>query len=178
MPSKRQGNQNWFGEFQRLNNEAGTPSANPTRSQSPSPKTPGPPLPSSKSDRRNHQRFEVDDAEATLFKEGLLTKIGLGKSNKAHYAMNLSEGGVAVLLTERLVPGTRVCVRIEIDKYKDTIEATANIRWCRQSTKRTEDFHAGVEFIVLKDAQRRKIGLMRKCFKATPDTRVKKRKSP
>ena len=178
MPSMRQGNQNWFEEFQKLNNKAGTPSANPTRSQPPSPKTPGPLPPSSKSDRRDQPRFEVDEAKATLFKEGLLTKLGLGKSNKAYYAMNLSEDGVALLLTERLVPGTRVRVRIEIDKFKDTIEASGVIRWCRQSTERTEDFLAGVEFIALKDAQRRKISLMRKCFQATPDTRVKNRKSP
>src|SRR5476651_2519229 len=93
----------WFAEFKKLNPGAGSPSA-PTKPKADkeSSKETGKP-----SDRRQHIRFEVDEYQATLYREHLLTVLGVGKSNRARAALDLSEGGVRFLTHERLPVGTK-----------------------------------------------------------------------
>jgi hypothetical protein len=65
---------------------------------------------------RRHLRFHVERASATLTVKGFLTTLGLGRVNKARAAVNLSEGGVLLLAGEPLAAGTRVQVRVEMEK--------------------------------------------------------------
>ena len=59
----------WFAEFKKLNPGAGSPSAPAKpKADKDSSKEAGKP-----SDRRRHHRFEVDECQATLYREGLLT---------------------------------------------------------------------------------------------------------
>ncbi len=155
-------NHEWYKEFQKAN--APAPAADPRGSE-----------------RRRHPRFEVDEAGASLYREGLLAFIGVGKENVARAALDLSESGVRLLLHHRLAIGSKVKVRIHIEKYNEAIEAPGVVRWCFQSAKKTSDFYAGVEFIGLDASHGRKIALMKDWFtspqyKAIRETRIRQKK--
>lgn len=147
----------WFAEFKKINKggSGGTAGAqaDPTPGGSKKP-----------AERRSHGRFEVDECSATLYREGILNVFGVGKGNQARAALDLSEGGVRFLIHERIPVGTKVRMIIQMEKYKDAIEASGEIRWCYQSAKNSGDFYAGVQFEDLPASQKRKIALMREWF--------------
>ncbi|MBV8881361.1 MAG: PilZ domain-containing protein [Planctomycetaceae bacterium] len=157
VPEKDPPQADWFAEFKKLNPSASAPS--PVREQSESSKETGKP-----GERRRHNRFEIDECQATLYRDGLLTVLGVGKNNRARAALDLSEGGVRFLIHERLPVGTRVRMVIEMERYKDHISAAGEVRWCYQSAKNSDDFYAGVEFSDLPAAEKRKIAMMRDWF--------------
>jgi hypothetical protein len=96
---------------------------------------------------RQHPRFRTDeDAAARLYIRGFLTKLGLGLKNEAQSAVNLSQGGALILTHSKLKPGTKVKVKIEIEKYNDLIETDGEVRWCFQSAREENDFYAGIQF--------------------------------
>ena len=164
----------WFAEFKKINKNGGSPPATGSKADST-------PTGSKKgTERRRHHRFEVDECQATLYRDGLLSVFGVGKGNRARAALDLSEGGVRFLIHERIPIGTKVRMIIQMEKYKDQVEAAGEIRWCYQSAKNTEDFYAGVQFDDLDPIQKRKIILMREWFtspqyRAVRDTKRKAR---
>jgi Tfp pilus assembly protein PilZ len=153
----------WFAEFKKVN-KAGP--AGPSKPE-PVPAAAG----SKPSDRRRHLRFEVDECQATLYREGILSVFGMSKQNRARAALDLSEGGVRFLTHERLAIGTKVRMIIQMEKYKDQVEASGEVRWCYQSVKKTEEFYVGVQFSDLDPAQKRKIAQMKEWF-TSPQYRV------
>ena len=144
----------WFAEFKKLSS-----APPPPRQQSESSKEAGKP-----SERREHSRFEIDDCQATLQRDGLLSALRVGRNNRARAALDLSEGGVRFLTDERLPVGTKVRVVIQVERYQDEITASGEVRWCYKSAKNAEDFYAGVEFTDLAAPERRKIAMMRDWF--------------
>jgi hypothetical protein len=151
---------NWFEEFKKINANTppSTPDSLPSQDSSPSSS------PSRDSERRRHHRFEIDEASAQLYKEGLLALVGMGRTNLARAAVDVSEGGAQFLVHERLSPGTRVKVRIQVGKFKDSIETGGVVRWCFQSAKKKEDFFVGIEFHGRDPVQDRKVAAMRDWF--------------
>jgi hypothetical protein len=113
---------------------------------------------------RRHPRFRAEDASAQLYVKGFLSTLGIGRKNEAGAAVNLSEGGVLLRIQSRLKTGSPVQVRIEIEKYKDVIEADGVVRWCFQSARDQADFYAGIEFRTLPPAEAALIGKMRSWF--------------
>lgn len=139
----------WFEEFKKANQGA-----------SPAPRD------AAGKERRRHPRFDTEEVRVCLTEEGLLSVFGLGKSNKALKALDLSEGGVRLQTTERLKPGVKVRIRLEIEKYQDAIEAVGEVRWSHQGGPRKTDFFAGIMFVKLDSGQLRKIALMREWFQS------------
>lgn len=174
MPGDSDKNQaDWFAEFKKANTKAAAKPGAKSDSTSTEGKA---------SDRRRHNRFEVDECQATLYREGVLTVFGVGKGNRARAALDLSEGGARFLIHERLPIGTKVRMIIQMEKYKDAIEASGEVRWCYQSARAAEDFYAGVQFSDLQPAQARKIALMRDWFtspqyRAVRETKKRQRSS-
>lgn len=160
MPAEKP---DWFQDFQKAKASSGTPPGGAPAKDKDTESTSSRPAPAG-SERRKHARFEMSEAETTVYREGVLTLIGVGKENKARVALDLSEGGLRILCEERIPVGTKVRVRIEVEKYQDVIEATGTVRWCFQSAKRKEDFFAGIMFVNLDAGQTRKIALMREWF--------------
>ena len=115
-------------------------------------------------DLRKHLRFRVDDASAAMYVQGFLTSIGLGRVNKARAAINLSEGGTLLLARDRIPPGTKVLVRIEMERFEDVIEVEGVVCWCGQSGKNDKDYYAGIEFNNLTPSDAKKIANMREWF--------------
>lgn len=173
MPGDSANNQaDWFAEFKKINKGA-----------APAPGAKGDTTPNGTkkgNERRQHGRFEIDECQARLFRDGILTVFGVGKGNRARAALDLSEGGVRFLIHERIPIGTKVRMIIQMEKYQDQIEAGGEIRWCYQSAKNTDDFYAGVQFDDLDPVQKRKIALMREWFtspqyRAVRETKKKNR---
>lgn len=136
--------------------------------------TPGPtPRGGDPAERRKHLRFDLDATVVTVYRDGLLTLIGMGKENKAKVPVNLSEGGLQVITRERLPSGAKVRIRLEMEKFKDVIEAAGVVRWCYQNSKRKDDFHVGIEFDDLPAAEARKIASLREWF-TSPSLRAAK----
>ena len=88
-------------------------------------------------------RVAQDGANVNLYKDGLFTALGLGKSNKGKAALDLSESGARVLVIEHLAPGTKIRLKIEMDKYQDSVEVDGVIRWCVPYRR---EFQAGIMF--------------------------------
>jgi Tfp pilus assembly protein PilZ len=153
----------WFKKFKELNTKAADASATPRAV----------PRPGDPAERRRHVRFDLDATSVTLYRDGLLSLIGMGKENKAKVAVNLSEGGLQAITRERLAAGTKVKIRLEMEKFKDAIEAPGVVRWCFQNSKRKDDFHVGIQFDELPPAEARKIASMREWF-TSPSLRAAK----
>lgn len=123
-----------------------------------------PPGQGAKRDLRKHLRFRIDDASTKLYLKGFLTSLGLGRVNKARAAINLAEGGTMLLTGESIPVGTRVIVRIDLERFGDVIEAPGEVRWCAQSGKSDQDYYAGIQFTGLSPADAKKIARMRDWF--------------
>jgi len=120
--------------------------------------------PLKRAELRRHPRFRADAASAHLYVKGFLTTIHIGRKNEARSAVNLSEGGILLRTQSKLKAGTKVQVRIEIEKYNDLIEAEGEIRWCFQSARDGADYYAGIQFNGLPPAQAALIAKMRSWF--------------
>jgi hypothetical protein len=173
MPEQPPREPEWFKKFKEVNTKASdaSPRSSPTR-------VPGH---DGEAERRRHHRFDLNDTSLTLYRDGLLTILGMSKKeNKGKVAVNLSEGGLQVIMRERLTLGAKVKIRLEIAKFKDAIEAAGVVRWCYQNSQRKDDFHAGIQFEDLPGTESRKIASMREwftspAFRAVRETRGRKK---
>lgn len=113
---------------------------------------------------RQHARFRIEDAKTEIYLKGFLAKLGFRRQNEARVAVNLSEGGILVSTLGKLVPGTRVQLRIEMEKFKDVIETEGEVRWCYMSARDASDYYTGIQFLKLAPAHLSKINQMRAWF--------------
>jgi Tfp pilus assembly protein PilZ len=113
---------------------------------------------------RQHGRFRIDDTKTDLTLKGFLAKLGLARKNEARVAVNLSEGGILVSTHARLAPGTKVNLLLEMERFKDVIEAEGEVRWCYVSARNASDYYAGIQFTKLAPAHLSKITQMRAWF--------------
>jgi hypothetical protein len=113
---------------------------------------------------RKHPRFRLEDARIELYLKGFLARMGIGRKNEARVAVNLSEGGIMVSTHGKLAPGTRVQVRIEMEKFKDVIETEGEVRWCYVSARDASAYYSGIQFVKLAPEHIARIGQMRAWF--------------
>jgi Tfp pilus assembly protein PilZ len=137
--------------------------------------------PGKKSELRSSLRFRLDDAVTLVYKKGLLTSLGIGRTNQARAAVNLSEGGILVRSTDRMKSGTKVRVRLEIEKFKDVIDAAGVVCWCFKSANDGSDYYVGIRFSKLPAPAAAKIARLRGYF-TSPEYRQrtahKRRRDP
>jgi hypothetical protein len=125
-----------------------------------------------KAELRRHVRFVPENTSAQLYLKGFLTSIGINRKNEAQYVVNLSESGALIVLSSKFQAGTKVQVRIEMEKFKDVIEAEGEIRWCYQSARDSTEYFAGVMFRNLPAIQATRISKMRDWF-TSPEYKLK-----
>lgn len=113
---------------------------------------------------RQHVRFRIEDAKTEIYLKGFLTRMGIGRRNEARVAVNLSEGGLLVSTHQKLAPGAKVQLRIEMEKFKDVIETDGEVRWCYVSARNAAEYYTGIQFTKLTPAQTTKINQMRAWF--------------
>lgn len=117
-----------------------------------------------KSDLRRSTRFHIDDAVTLVYRKGFLQALGIGRVNEARAAVNLSEGGILIRTHDRVKNGTKVKVRLEIEKFKDVIEAEGVVRWCFKGAGGEGEFYAGIRFTRVSDPSASKIARLRGYF--------------
>ncbi|HZE97320.1 MAG TPA: PilZ domain-containing protein [Planctomycetota bacterium] len=132
-----------------------------------------PPPQGKKQELRKDTRFRIDDASPLVYKEGLLASFGIGRSNEARAAVNLSEGGLLIRAEERLKAGTKVTVRLTIEKFNDVIEAKGIVRWCVQRAGGEAEFYAGIRFTQIPAPAISKISALRGYF-TSPEYRSRR----
>ena len=121
-------------------------------------------IPTKHSELREHTRFRMDEAAVHLHLKGFLTPLGIGLKNEARSAVNLSEGGILVITHSKLKPGSRIRIQIDLEKYKDRIQADGEVRWSYQSARDASDFYSGIQFKNLPASQAALIAKMRAWF--------------
>jgi len=125
------------------------------------------------SELRTNTRFSVGGVATPLvYEHGFLASIGIGRINQARAAVNLSEGGVLVRTHDRMKSGTKVKIRLEIEKLNDIIEAEGVVRWCFQCAKQETNFYAGIRFTNVPPPMASKIAKLRGYF-TSPEYRNK-----
>lgn len=99
------------------------------------------------SELRTSTRFQIDEIAVPLvYEQGFLSSLGIGRINQARSAVNLSEGGILVRTHDPMKNGTKVKVKLEIEKMNDVIETEGVVCWCFQSAKGESNFYAGIRF--------------------------------
>jgi Tfp pilus assembly protein PilZ len=125
------------------------------------------------SELRTSTRFQVGGvATPMVYEHGFLASIGIGRFNQARAAVNLSEGGVLVRTHDRMKSGTKVKVRLEIEKLNDIIETEGVVSWCFQCAKQETNFYAGIRFTNMPPPLASKIAKLRGYF-TSPEYRNK-----
>ncbi len=128
-------------------------------------------------DKRQHPRFKVEGATTALGRPGFLATLGFGPIR--YSVINLSQEGAMVRIGKRYPVGSRHEMQIEIPKCKETIETVGEIRWCAQSARNESDFYAGIQFVDLPAAERRKLAGMTELYSSTDyKARASARKDP
>ena len=113
---------------------------------------------------RQHPRFRIGEAKTEMYLKGFFAKMGIGRKNEARVAVNLSEGGLMVSTQGKLAPGSKVQLRIEMEKFKDVIDTEGVVRWCYVSARDASDYYTGIQFVNLAPAHLSKINQMRAWF--------------
>ena len=119
-------------------------------------------------ENRNFLRFPVEDYVVTCLRKSTLSPHGL-KRNLARKVLDLSETGAQVALIEPLEPASLVLLILHFNKFADTLEMDAEVRWCRPDPGIGGGSHlAGLVFTSLTADQRKKIGFVKKMFARRP----------
>ena len=115
-------------------------------------------------EKRKSERFALKDYTVTLYRQGSLANQGL-KRNLGRTILDISLTGSAIEVTENLEPGALVQFTLHLSALSDSLDALAAVRWCRPDPSIAgSSWRAGLQFLNLGDAQRKKIDFMRKWF--------------
>ncbi len=109
-------------------------------------------------EKRVAPRFVVDDYIVTCLRQGPLSSLGL-KKNLARQVVDLSRKGVQLVVTDQLQPGVLVQFTLHLNKFADTLETGAEVRWCRPDSA-SGAFLAGIQFLSLPEDKRKMIDFM------------------
>jgi len=115
-------------------------------------------------DLRSSPRFKVEDVVPWVYEKGLLTALGIGRENRAKETINLSTGGTLVRMGQRIKPGTKVGVRLDVEKFNDVIEVEGVVRWCFQSVQDPRNFYAGIQFTHVSRSMKSKMAQLQNYF--------------
>jgi Tfp pilus assembly protein PilZ len=111
-------------------------------------------------EKRRAARFRVDDYIVTCQPPGTLSSIGL-KRNLAREILDLSREGARITLSEALEPGMIVQFTLHLNKFGDTLESRAEVRWCRPEVRTSGASHqVGLRFMDLPIEKQKRIDYM------------------
>jgi hypothetical protein len=112
-------------------------------------------------EKRTAPRFWVDDYLVTCLPRGPLSSAGL-KRNLAREVLDLSRRGVRLRVTERLKPGACFQFTLHLNRFGDTLETAAEVRWCRpEAPPAGTAFLAGLQFLNLSEEKGKKIDFLK-----------------
>jgi len=100
------------------------------------------------SERRSHARFNKDlEVEYGVEKKPRL---------KTSKALNISKGGMKLLLDEKLSKGTILNLKMSLPEKKQAVEIEAEVVWTKDTDEKDLSgkrfFHSGLKFIAVKES--------------------------
>jgi hypothetical protein len=135
-----------------------TPAAKPAKAETASD------ISLSPAEKRQAERFTLKDYNITLYRQGTLGSQGL-KRNLGRSIHDISLTGAQLEVSENLEPGALAQFTLHLNSLSDSLDALAAVRWCRPDPSVAgSSYRAGLQFLNLGDAQRKKIDFMRKWF--------------
>lgn len=121
-------------------------------------------------EKRKAERFSLHDYVVTVYRQGSLASQGL-KRNVGRSVHDISQSGAQIETTEALETGGLVQFTLHLNALSDSLDALAAVRWSRPDPSIAGGaYKAGLQFLNLGEAQRKKVEFMRKWF-----TRPKKK---
>ena len=120
-------------------------------------------------ERREFQRFGLDETTVSLKGVGLLSLFSR-KSENICSGVDLSEGGVRILASEKIETGARLNVTLRLERLKDEFQASGEVCWCRWAGNEETAYDVGLRFIEPDAPRDQKISMMRGWF-TSPDYR-------
>jgi c-di-GMP-binding flagellar brake protein YcgR len=115
-------------------------------------------------EKRKAERFALKDYVVTLYRQGSLAAQGL-KRNLGRTILDISLTGAQLEVSETLEPAALVQFTLHLSMLSDSLDVLAAVRWCRPDPGIAgSSYRAGLQFLNLGDAQRKKIEFMRKWF--------------
>jgi hypothetical protein len=115
-------------------------------------------------EKRQAERFSLKDYTITLYRQGSLAGQGL-KRNLGRSIHDISLTGVQLEVSENLESGSLAQFTLHLTTLSDSLDVLAAVRWCRPDPSVAgSSFRAGLQFLNLGEAQRKKIEFMRKWF--------------
>jgi len=115
-------------------------------------------------EKRQAERFSLKDYNVTLYRQGTLGTQGL-KRNLGRSIHDISLTGAQLEVSESLEQGALAQFTLHLNSLSDSLDALAAVRWCRPDPAVAgSSYRAGLQFLNLGDAQRKKIDFMRKWF--------------
>jgi len=95
--------------------------------------------------KRNCKRFNIPGI--TLHYREKLFFLFTGKFSADYYpVINLSRGGAKFLCHQRLTPGSRITVKLNIPEYDQVHEILASIRWISKNPEKSYRYQTGISF--------------------------------
>lgn len=96
--------------------------------------------------RRKHLRLDI---ESTTFIELLSPRLGEAESGRMIKckSLNISRGGMQVMLAEELAVGDILQIGIDLPGAKDTLYLAAEVRWCLPSKNEQNPWMAGFQIL-------------------------------
>ncbi len=105
------------------------------------------PLPPDHDERRRHLRFVPREITVSLVKEqGFLRRFGLKGSNLAGTVLDISEGGLRIIIKKRIPVGSRILMDFQVELLKDRLEIGGHVLWLAVHPHQPDLFIIGVRF--------------------------------
>jgi PilZ domain-containing protein len=96
--------------------------------------------------QRRYKRFRPADVRVVCNPRDFWRSLGI-RTNPALGVHDLSLGGAQIVCSKRLKPGRYVDLTLEADRPRATVQAEAQVRWCRRDTRSLESrWLAGLVF--------------------------------
>jgi Tfp pilus assembly protein PilZ len=101
--------------------------------------------------KRKHLRLPI---ESTIYIKLLTSRPGQDESARMLKckSLNVSRGGLQVMLEEELTVGTILQIGVELPSEKDTLYLAAEVRWCLPSKNEHNPWMAGFQILNTHDS--------------------------
>jgi hypothetical protein len=102
--------------------------------------------------RRRHKRYFPGRGDVTFAPRTLWTSVGFHPKNRAVRLVDVSPGGVQIIVDGRLEPGVVGDFTYDCSRPRVDLQAEARVVWCRRNTLLlTPEWHVGLAFRRVED---------------------------
>ena len=115
-------------------------------------------------EKRRSLRFTIDEFSIVAYRVGFLHRVLWRKKNIAQTVVNLSYGGVCLILDQRVPDICKMRMLLILNKFNDVFEADGEVRWLSLSKRRSGYYETGIKFKRLDPVHSMKLEHIKKWF--------------